>query len=280
MKANSTSLSILVAIASINAIAHPVSAQSNNLLQSCQNYVGNSIPAFRNIPMSEIEVSPGSTSPRGVTTVNWQIRSGLAAGTCTVAADGKIEAFRQDTIADNPTPENNPAIEQDWGEEIVPYRAQVEPGSTQKLQSRPGKRNQVTGEVNGEELVAVYRRHMDKETAWVMVRGELGQAGWINESNLLLLADDVGNYGSHAGVEYKWGEDISPYRTQITNGISLELLHRPIRGEGLPVSPIRGNERVIVYRTHKDGNLTWALVRGEYGQEGWVNTRRLIRPKR
>lgn len=272
-------LSIGIAIASLNLLTQATLAQTSEPVQSCRNYVGNSIPAFRNIPLSEIEVSPQDTTA-GVTTVNWRITSGVASGTCTVAADGKISDFRQNPPAEPINAETHPALEQQWGEDITPYRGQIEPGSVQRLQSRPGRRNQTTGEISPEELVTVYRRHMDGNTAWVMVRGQLGQAGWINESRLLLLSEDIGNYGSSSAVEYSWGEEIPPYRTQITNGISFELLHRPIRGEGLPVAPIRGNEGVIVYRTHQDRGLTWALVKGEFGQEGWVNTRRLIRPQR
>jgi SH3-like domain-containing protein len=255
--------------ATIALIPLSASAQTRDQLRSCRNYVA-SVPEFANsVSASAIDVSGGGTNANGNAVVNWRIPARRISGTCLVNRRNVVVGYQKEQGDYG----SNPDVQYRWGEEVRPYRARVEGGQARELLDRPNKRNSETvARVTSGEVVIVYRSYVADDTTWVLVRGAKGQEGWINSRR---LTGAKGGYGNNPDVNYDIGQEIRPYRDRIESGSERELLDRPGKNNVKIVDRVPGGDRVRVYRTHKDSDTAWLLVKGSDGQEGWINSRRL-----
>lgn len=97
----------------------------------------------------------------------------------------------------------------------------------------------------------------------------------VNRRNVVIgYQKEQGNFGNNSDVESDLGNQVRPYRARVEGGQSRELLDRP-RSNAKTVARVTSGEVVIVYRTYTNDGITWLLVRGSQGQEGWINSRRL-----
>lgn len=264
----------------------PVLAQTNDQLRSCQEYVSNT-RGFEDLSRRDIEVQRDRTDSSGNASVLWQVSSRRASGSCVVNRRNAVVQYRRDRDFNssgnhgnnnygNNNYGNNSNVDYSYGNAVRPYRIDISGNSTRQLLSRPDKnRSDQVGRVNGGESVTIYRTYRDRDdTTWVLVQGSRGQEGWINSRRL--EGGAVGSYGDDPDVNYDFGQEVRPYQTQISAGQGRELLDRPDRNRAKVVSTLQGGARVTVYKTYRDrDNVTWALVKGSNGDEGWINSRRL-----
>ncbi|MBL1175824.1 GW dipeptide domain-containing protein [Pantanalinema sp. GBBB05] len=241
--------------------------------QACKTYLTRSVPEFNRVDPDDIEVALGRVERNGTATVNWRINDRRVSGYCTVNRNARVLNYQKtNTTGGNFYSD----VEENWGNEVRPFRARVEGNVPLELLNRPTKgkdKGYEIAKVQGGELVRVTRLYRaDSDTTWALVTGANGQEGWINSRRL------QEEQGSSSQVEYNWGKEVRPYRAKVEPGGTLELLNRPSKGRnaGTQVATVAGGERVTVRRTYKDneGN-NWSLIRGSNGQEGWINSRRI-----
>lgn len=272
--------STFITMASTLALATNAEAQSfedaarlAEQQQACKTYLTRSVPEFNRVDPDDIQVALGRVDRNGTATVNWRISDRRVSGYCTVSRNARVTNYQQTNSSGNNFYAD---VEENWGNEVRPFRARVEGSGSLELLNRPTKgrdKGYEIAKVQGGELVRVTRLYRaDSDTTWALVTGASGQKGWINSRRL------KEEQGSSSQVEYNWGKEVRPYQARVERGSTLELLNRPSKGRnaGTQVATVSGGERVTVRRTYKDndGN-NWSLIRGSNGQEGWINSRRI-----
>jgi hypothetical protein len=251
--------------------------------------VGRALELYNPETIRQIQITESSSNPAGEFVFNWLMPDGVTSGSCVVSSQGQILEYRR-ARASSPGFPGGGGGQPDlsWGREVPPYQGQVVAGGGQRLYIRPLSDSRQIAFANGGEAVTISRTYSDPSSSWVLVRTNSGQQGWLDARNLSQgTSGGGGAYGNNPAVEYNWGQEIRPVQAQVSYGSmggvifgtsNYELMNRPdnAQGSGRPVGLVAGGERVTVYRQVAVGQFTWVLVKGSRGQEGWINSRRLI----
>jgi hypothetical protein len=267
------------------SLAQPAPPQ----VRSCRNFVGRALEMYNQETIRSIQITETSSNPSGEYSLNWQVPDGSASGSCVVSGRGEIVEYRRNRSSGGGFGGGGGQADLSLGREIPGYQTQVVSGGGQNLLNRPFPNSRQTGFVNGGETVTVSRSFVDNGNNWFLVRNNQGQQGWISSRSLGQASGGGGNFGSNPGVDYNIGRQINPTTAQVSfgnnvgsiifgGGTSYELMSRPDTGQGgmRPVGVVNGGERVTAYRFLDNGDADWVLVRGSRGQEGWIQSRRLI----
>jgi hypothetical protein len=259
-------------------------------LRSCRSVIGYALENFA--PGGRIDITQSTTNPAGETVLSWQLPDGSVSGTCTVGSRGEVLEFRRNrgnVGGGGGFGGGQPDLS--FGREVPNFQIQVSQGGTQSLLRRPLADSRAIGSVNPGEFLTVTRTFSDNTGNWYLARGNQGQQGWISSRGVTQSGGGGfggGAYGSNPAVDYTIGREIPPTRAQVAYGSSLgpiifgnvthEILNRPngAPGGSRPVGVVNGGEQVTVYRTVSVGGFEWVMLKGSRGQEGWINSRRLM----
>jgi hypothetical protein len=267
---------LFISIAALAAIAPQSAAQTPVQLRGCQNFVTSLASQISPVPRVSIAVGPGENRPNGLGVVNWRTSDGAVSGTCLVAPNGEVLEYSKNRATTPPGA--GAGLETNWGNRLTGgFDGEVLSGSPVTLFSRPNPSGRPIGQLPPGDQVTFTRSYIDSGVTWLLARGGRGQEGWLDARRVTQRSSGTGgNYGGNPAVEYKWGNDIRPYRDQVTPGAAADVLSRPSRTSSRSVGLVGGGETVTLYRSHTGEGMTWLLARGPRGQEGWINSRRLV----
>ncbi len=190
---------------------------------------------------------------------------------------GWINANRVSSDNDN---SSNGDLETNWGNSVRPYRARIISDNT-TIVNRPDRRNKRDiGEVRRNESITVYRTYYESSSriTWYLIEGSRRQRGWINADRVDDRVEDGDNdFGEDNNVETNWGNAVRPYRAVIGSD-DTTIVNRPNRSNKRDVERVSRNESITVLRTYYESSsrITWYLIRGSRGQEGWINSDRVL----
>jgi len=190
---------------------------------------------------------------------------------------GWINANRVSSDNDN---SSNGDLETNWGNSVRPYRARIISDNT-TIVNRPDRRNKRDiGEVRRNESITVYRTYYESSSriTWYLIEGSRRQRGWINADRVDdRVGDGDNDFGEDNNVETNWGNAVRPYRAVIGSD-DTTIVNRPNRSNKRDVERVSRNESITVLRTYYESSsrITWYLIRGSRGQEGWINSDRVL----
>ncbi len=253
-------------------------AQSVGQLRACRDYVA-SRREFQGIPYSAIQVFDRGSSNSGRAAVDWRInRIRNATGYCIVDRRERVTDFRITQNSGSGNIAGN--LETNWGNSVRPYRARIISDNT-TIVNRPDRRNKRDiGEVRRNESITVYRTYYESSSriTWYLIEGSRRQRGWINADRVDDRVEDEDNdFGEDSNVETNWGNAVRPYRAVIGSD-DTTIVNRPNRSNKRDVERVSRNESITVLRTYYESSsrITWYLIRGSRGQEGWINSDRIL----
>jgi hypothetical protein len=265
--------------------------------RNCRNVIGFALENFN--PAGRVNITQSNVNSAGETVLGWELPDGSVSGTCTVNNRGEVVEFRRNrgNVGGNTGGGGGFGGGPDltFGRDVANFQVQVVQGGSQSLLRRPLADSRAIGSVNPGEVLTVSRTFSDNTGNWYLARNDQGQQGWISSRGVNQSTGGGfgsggfggGAYGNNVAVDYTLGREIRPTQAQVSPGSnvgsiffgsSYEILNRPngAPGGSRPVGTVTGGEQVTAYRLLNVGGFDWVMLKGSRGQEGWINTRRLL----